>query len=117
MTGVQTCALPISTYFEPGTGMAPGYNGKYDTLLVSGQSHHYLLYESESDRRVDLISKKANILELQWNISGVNFRQTKDLSFSEMKKSTLYFVIFLDRNLDDIIDEGELKVVTVNFKR
>ena len=105
-----------TTYFELGTGMAPGYNGKYDTLAVSELGHHYLLYESESDRRVDLISKKANILELQWNVSGVNFRQNKDLSFSQMKKSTLYFVILLDRNMDGIIDEGELKVVTVNFK-
>ena len=48
---------------------------------------------------------------------SVNFCQTKDLSFSEMKKSPLYFIILLDRNLDGIIDEGELKVVTVNFKR
>ena len=63
-----------------------------------------------------MISKKANILELEWKISGVNFNQTKDLSFNEMKKSTLYFVVLLDRNLDGIIDEGELKVVTVNFK-
>jgi hypothetical protein len=105
-----------TTYFEPGTGMAPGYNGKYDTLLVSDKGHHYLLYESENDHRVGLISKKANILELEWKISGVNFNQTKDLSFNEMKKSTLYFVVLLDRNLDGIIDEGELKVVTVNFK-
>lgn len=105
-----------TTYFEPGSGMAPGYNGKYDTLFVSDKGHHYLLYESENDHRVGLISKKANILELEWKISGVNFNQTKNLSFNEMKNSTLYFVILLDRNLDGVIDEGELKVVTVNFK-
>ena len=106
-----------TTYFEPGSGMAQNENCNDYIMAVNESGHHYLIYENESHRRVDLISKKANILELQWNISGVNFRQTKDLSFSEMKKSTLYFVIFLDRNLDDIIDEGELKVVTVNFKR
>ena len=106
-----------TTYFEPGSGMAQNENCNDYIMAVNESGHHYLIYENESHRRVDLISKKANILELQWNVSGVNFRQTKDLSFSEMKKSTLYFVIFLDRNLDDIIDEGELKVVTVNFKR
>lgn len=106
-----------TTYFEPGSGMAQYENCNDYIMAVNESGHHYLIYENESHRRVDLISKKANILELQWNVSGVNFRQTKDLSFSEMKKSTLYFVIFLDRNLDDIIDEGELKVVTVNFKR
>ncbi len=103
-------------YFEPGSGMAQNENCNDYIMAVNESGHHYLIYENESHRRVDLISKKANILELQWNVSGVNFRQTKDLSFSEMKKSTLYFVIFLDRNSDDIFDEGELKVVTVNFK-
>ena len=105
-----------TTYFEPGTGMAPGYNGKYDTLLVSDKGHHYLLYESENDHRVGLISKKANILELEWNILGFDMSETTDRSFRRMIKSTLYFVIFFDRNIDEIIDEGELKVVTVNFK-
>ena len=117
--GVLTVGMSAenTTYFEPGSGMAQNENCNDYIMAVNESGHHYLIYENESHRRVDLISKKANILELQWNVSGVNFRQTKDLSFSEMKKSTLYFVIFLDRNLDDIIDEGELKVVTVNFKR
>ena len=105
-----------TTYLEPGSGMAAASNGYGDTLLVTATGHYYLFYESESEKRVNLISKKANILELEWNISGFNFNQTKNLSFNEMKNSTLYFVILLDRNLDEIIDEGELKVVTVNFK-
>ena len=67
-------------------------------------------------KRVSLISKKANILELEWNILGFDMSETTDRSFRRMKKSTLYFVIFFDRNIDEIIDEGELKVVTVNFK-
>ncbi|MEY4542230.1 MAG: hypothetical protein RLZZ382_2143 [Bacteroidota bacterium] len=116
--GVLTVGMSTENiaYFEPGSGMAQNENCNDYIMAVNESGHHYLIYENESHRRVDLISKKANILELQWNVSGVNFRQTKDLSFSEMKKSTLYFVIFLDRNSDDIFDEGELKVVTVNFK-
>lgn len=116
--GVLTVGMSTENiaYFEPGSGMAQNENCNDYIMAVNESGHHYLIYENESHRRVDLIAKKANILELQWNVSGVNFRQTKDLSFSEMKKSTLYFVIFLDRNSDDIFDEGELKVVTVNFK-
>lgn len=116
--GVLTVGMSTENiaYFEPGSGMAQNENCNDYIMAVNESGHHYLIFENESHRRVDLISKKANILELQWNVSGVNFRQTKDLSFSEMKKSTLYFVIFLDRNSDDIFDEGELKVVTVNFK-
>lgn len=105
-----------TTYLEPGSGMAAASNGYGDTLLVTATGHYYLFYESESEKRVNLISKKANILELEWNISGFDLSETTDRSFRRMKKSTLYFVIFFDRNIDDIIDDGELKVVTVNFK-
>ena len=105
-----------TTYLEPGSGMAAASDGYGDTLLVTATGHYYLFYETESEKRVNLISKKANILELEWNISGFDLSETTNRSFSRMKKSTLYFVIFFDRNLDEIIDEGELKVVTVNFK-
>lgn len=105
-----------TTYLEPGSGMAAASNGYGDTLLVTATGHYYLFYESESEKRVNLISKKANILELEWNILGFDMSETTDRSFRRMKKSTLYFVIFFDRNIDEIIDEGELKVVTVNFK-
>lgn len=105
-----------TTYLEPGSGMAAASNGYGDTLLVTATGHYYLFYESESKKRVNLISKKANILELEWNILGFDMSETTDRSFRRMKKSTLYFVIFFDRNIDEIIDEGELKVVTVNFK-
>ena len=105
-----------TTYLEPGSGMAAASDGYGDTLLVTATGHYYLFYETESEKRVNLISKKANILELEWNISGFDLSETTDRSFSRMKKSTLYFVIFFDRNSDEIIDEGELKVVTVNFK-
>lgn len=105
-----------TTYLEPGSGMAAASNGYGDTLLVTATGHYYLFYESESKKRVSLISKKANILELEWNILGFDMSETTDRSFRRMKKSTLYFVIFFDRNIDEIIDEGELKVVTVNFK-
>ncbi len=116
--GLLTVGMSTSktAYFEPGSGFAAGNNGYDDTLLVTATGHYYLFYETETDKRVNLISKKANILELEWNISGFDLSETTDRSFSRMKKSTLYFAILFDRNLDEIIDEGELKVVTVNFK-
>lgn len=110
--GQNTKDIP---YFEPGTGMAPGENGMYDTIFITNTGHHYLTYENETEKRVFRISKNKDILELEWKISAA-FYEEKDVQFSELKISTLYFVIFIDNNLNGIIDNQELKIVMAIFK-
>lgn len=103
------------SYFEPGTGMAPGENGRYDTIYITNTGHHYLTYESENEKRVDLKSKNNDELELEWKILAA-FYNEKDFQFSELNLSSLYFIIFIDNNLNAIIDKDELKIVNVVFK-
>jgi hypothetical protein len=110
--GQKTKDIP---YFEPGTGMAPGENGMYETIFISNSGHHYLTYENEKDKRVFKISKHKEVLELEWKISDA-FYDEKEVQFSELKISTLYFVFFIDNNLNEIIDNDELKVITAKFK-
>jgi hypothetical protein len=86
-------------YFEPGTGMAPGENGRYDTAFIGNTGHHYLTYENENEKRVTLISKTSDILELEWKILAVYYDE-KDTQFSDLKLTDLYFVVFIDKNLD-----------------
>lgn len=103
------------SYFEPGTGMAPGENGMYETIYITNTGHHYLTYESENDKRADLISKSGDKLELEWKISAA-FYQDKDVQFSELKLSSLYFIIFIDDDLNRIIDKDELRIVNAIFR-
>ncbi len=103
------------SFFEPGTGMAPGYNNMYDTLVITNSGHHFLTYENEKDKRVFLISKNKEILELEWRISAASYNE-KDFQFADLKLNTLYFVVLQDYNFNEIIDNGELKIITINFK-
>ncbi|MEI7979452.1 MAG: hypothetical protein WCI53_11455 [Bacteroidota bacterium] len=110
--GQNTKQVP---YFEPGTGMAPGENGMYDTLFVTNSGHHYLTYENEKDKRALLISKNKDLLELEWKISAA-FYNEKDVTFSELSLSSLYFIIFIDNNLNGVINKDELKIIKTIFK-
>ncbi len=103
------------SYFEPGTGMAPGSNGMYDTIVITNTAHHYLTYENENDKKVYLISENKDNLELEWKISAAYYEE-KDVQFIDLKLSTLYFVFFIDNNLNGIIENGELKTVITKLK-
>ena len=110
--GTQTKDIP---YFEPGTGMAPGQNGMYDTVVISNTGHHYLTYENEKEKRVFLISTNQKKFEFEWIISAV-FNKAQDVQFHDLKLPCLFFVVFLDNNLNEVIDKGEMKIVKVIFK-
>ena len=102
-------------YFQPGTGLAVDENGMYTEIFIANDGHHYLTYESEEDKRANLISKNNDLLELEWNISGV-FYENKDMQFSELQLSTVYFVVLIDGNLNGKIDPNELKIIQLTFK-
>lgn len=110
--GQKTEDIP---YYEPGSGMAIDESGFYESIYITNYGHHYLTYENENEKRVNLISKNKDILELEWKISGA-FYNDKDIPFSKLKISTLYFVVFIDHNLNKIIDADELKIITATFK-
>jgi len=102
-------------FFEPGTGMAPGANEMYDTMFVNNEGHHYLTYESDTAKRVYLVLEEKGDLELEWKISAVNYQGTS-APLSELKLDHVYFVIFIDRNLNQKVDPGELTIVKVKMK-
>jgi len=101
-------------YFAMGTGMAPGESGFYDALFITSEGHHYLYYESEKDKRVTLISKTKKLLELEWKIKGA-YAGGDEIAFTDLRFSTLYFVIFIDSNLNNRIDINECKIVSAQF--
>lgn len=107
--GMEKSNIP---FFEPGTGMAPGYNEKYDTMYVSNNAHHYLTYE---DDRVYLVSRKGEYAQLEWKIKAIHHNK-KDYNMKDIPTKTLFFVVLVNRNLNKKVEKKELKIVKVNFR-
>lgn len=101
--------------FEPGTGMAASESGRYTSLIFEPNAHHYLLYENEDHRRVNLLEKKDGQLKVEFPVSRVMLKdQDVEKSMKDISMDKFYMALFIDRNLNDVIDEGELKKITVN---
>lgn len=102
-------------FFEPGTGMAPNESGFYDALFINNEAHHYIYYENESDKRAKLITKEKEFLELEWQIKKAFLNET-ELELNDLANKKLFFVIFIDSNLDKVFDKDEIHMVEVQFK-
>lgn len=109
--GQSTNKIP---YFEAGSGMSPSHHETYDAMVISATGHHYLFYENKKSKRVQLIIKHDDYFELEWEINFFNAKGI-DLPLSEISYSRLYMVVFIDYNLNDIIDADELKIVLLKF--
>ncbi|TDL99386.1 MAG: hypothetical protein C4K58_05600 [Flavobacteriaceae bacterium] len=110
--GQRTKHIP---FFEPGSGYAA--TNENEEIIISNSGHHYLYYENENEKRVNLISRNSDLLELEWKIFAVySYQNEKTIPLSDIEISSLKFVIFIDRNTNQRIDVDELKIVTVNFK-
>lgn len=101
-------------YFGPGSGMATHRSGKYECIFFK-YGHHYLMYNNESDKRLNLLKSENELHKFEFEINSIKFKD-KEVSLSETTISTLYFAILIDRNLNGIIDENELTKMTVNLK-
>lgn len=107
--------MPIDDvpFFHGGTGMAAGETG-YDNLFITNSGHHYLYYESETDKRSELISKKKGKMELEWKIYNAHYKG-EEVEFTDLKLACVYFVIVADNNDDGKIQMDELKIIRVTF--
>lgn len=102
-------------FFEAGTGMAPNESGFYDAVFINNEAHHYIYYDNESDKRANLISKQNDIIELEWQINKF-FHNEKEADLTELPFKTLFFVIFIDANLNKRMEQDEIHLVQVQFK-
>lgn len=102
------------SYFSPGTGNAMSEND-YDFFFIDDDGHNYMFYATEQDRRLHFLSGHGDWLKLEWRIDGY-FDDSKDEKLENLKYDQLFFIFLFDRNLNEKIDEGELKKVVVSFK-
>lgn len=101
-------------FFRLGTGMAAGEGNRYTSLILNDEGHHYLGYGENNDTRLNLIKRKANgLLELEFPIEQIS--DGSEMPVSEIAGRELYLLIYMDRNLNNTIDRGELRKVILQF--
>ena len=101
--------------FSPGTGISPSRSGKYESLFIGKGGHHYLVYENSESKRLKKIDEKDDLLTLEFEINRL-FQNGEDEKMSDTELNEFYLAILIDRNLNNVVDEGELKRVTVRIK-
>ena len=101
--------------FELGSGMAPNRSGKYETIFINKNGHHYLMYKDASSKRLNLLNKEGEYYKFEFEINGISIDR-KNMSMKNTGISKFYLAILIDRNLNGIIDRNELTKLTVNIK-
>ncbi|MBL3658801.1 hypothetical protein [Fulvivirga sediminis] len=101
--------------FEPGTGMAPARSGIYESLILTNTGHHYTFYENEESKRLNLLDDSGDLVKLEFEINSLYY-DGKKVSMTETDLSEFYIAFLIDKNLNGIIDQGELNKLTIKLK-
>lgn len=105
-------------YFGPATGMAVARNSTYDCLYLQNFGNHYLYYESEHDFRatkLNAIEGKNGEIRLIWETDCLSI-DGEQYPITQAGIDQIYVMIFVDNNLNDIVEEDEYKVFTVTIE-
>lgn len=103
------------SYFRIGTGIAASRENRYDEIYIDPKIHHYITYDPvEENKRADLISKKGDMLHLDFPVLALYMNDTT-IPMNEIEMNQLYLIILIDINLNSIIDNGELTKVILKF--
>jgi hypothetical protein len=98
-----------------GTSIAGPKDSQYECIFFGDQSHHYIFYNNEEEKRATLISKEENGF-VQLSIDIENYcLQDLEVNIKNTNFEKLYFVFFIDENLNQKIDEGEFVKLIINF--
>jgi hypothetical protein len=101
--------------FSPGTGMAPDASNYYESFTFNNEAHHYVYYESKSEKRANLISKHGDNLRLEFPVKAYTTNKGT-YTLQDFPISEYYLVLFIDGNLNQKIEEGELTKLTIRLR-
>lgn len=100
--------------FRFGMSLAGYQNKQYPVLLFQKESYHALYYENENDKRLDLLRREGNYLKLEFAVNQLEYQGArKKVSDSEL--SHFYVAIWIDKNLNKILDSDELYKFIIEF--
>lgn len=110
--GVSTSEIE---FFSPGTGFAT--SGHYRSSFInSGETvgHHYFIYQKSGEQRANLVKEKDGMLVLKHKVNTF-VKDSKSIKIKKVNFPELYMVLFSDRNLNQVMDKGEYRIVTIKF--
>lgn len=109
--------MPINLipFFEDLTMVVTDDNGFYSSIFINNYVHHYLFYESDTNRNIQLISKKNEIGLFEWKVDRF-YLEGKEFPIESLKENKLTFILLNDFNSNKIIDADELRIVKVTFE-
>ena len=99
-----------------GTSMAGPKDEQYECIFFDDQAHHYIFYNNEEEKRAKLISKEENgMVRLSFDVENYCM-QDFEVNIENSNFEKLYFVFFIDENLNEKVEEGEYVKLIVNLK-
>ncbi len=108
-------AVNLIPFFEEVSMTPTDDDGFYSAIMINDYSHHYLFYESETHKNVELISKKNEVGFFEWEVNRFYFEE-KEFPIQQIKQNKLTFIFLNDYNSNKIIDIDELRILRVNFE-
>lgn len=110
-----------TTIMGPGWGMAPDLSLRYDTLMLTDEGMHYLVFDAEGgpgDQRLSIQKVLApGVYQFRWDIysiASVGEDSLEDLPSDEPLAFTVLF--FRDADLDDVVETGEFMVFYIRIE-
>ncbi|MBB4119969.1 hypothetical protein GGR32_002281 [Mesonia hippocampi] len=102
-------------YFKPGSGMATHENSMYEALFVDKIGHHYTFYQNTNNRRLNLLDDTGELPKFEFEINALHYNHTR-VNISDSNINKLYIAFLIDKNLNGIIDKGELHKLIIKLK-
>ncbi len=97
-----------------GTGIAT-YSDGYKSLHVQNYGHHYLFYENESSKRINIIDQEGEWFKFEFRIHSIE-RNDRKIILTSGEVNEIYLAILTDRNQNEVIDDQELRVVLLTLE-
>jgi hypothetical protein len=101
-------------YFAPGTGMATDSENKYPFLFINNEAHHYFTYQNKPNKRVNPAEIENGYVLAEIPVSGFHYNDS-DIQIEGSNLTELFIDILINRNLNQLIDQGELTQIHLRF--
>lgn len=97
-----------------GTSMAGPKDAPYECIFFHDQAHHYIFYSNEEAKRANIVSKENDELQLSFDIENYCM-QDLEVNIKNSNFEQIYLVFFIDKNLNEIVEDGEFVKLEINF--